>query len=296
MRIYPYIIYVFILFSTNFIQANNNQVDVITIEREQLIHKKDLKVLILIIASDGNEAYLELQKIWRTYMHNDPQHFDVFFIRGNPELATPYEIKGDNLFVKTEENYTPGIINKTVLSMEALLPRLKDYDYVIRTNLSSFYVFPRLLVFLNTLPKQKCYCGVPLYIPADWYPKFGHINFVSGAGIILSSDLAEMLAREKEEIFKFNMELADDVLIGWFFQKKMINLIIAGRNDYHTKADWIESKGNISKESFHFRAKHNPSFRLPEENFADEIYIDHELLNMFYSEMKCTPERGAGIN
>lgn len=219
-------------------------------------------------------------------MHKDPQHFDVYFIRGKPDLTTSYEIKNDDLFVKTEEGYTPGIINKTILSMEAFLPKLKDYDYVLRTNLSSFYVFSRLLNFINTLPKEKCYCGVPLYIPADWYPKFGYINFVSGAGIILSTDLVEMLVREKEEIFKFNSELPDDVLIGWFFQKKLINLIVAERSDFHTKDDWHQRKPIISSKSYHFRAKLNPSFRLQEEDFADEIFINRELLDMFYSDKK----------
>jgi len=286
MKAYLYFIYLLALIFSNFLEASNDQKDANFIKLEEISHKKELKVLVLIIACDNNEAYLELQKIWSSYMNKDPQHYDVFFIRGNPELSRSYEIKGNDLFVKTAESYTPGIINKTVLSIEALLPKLKDYDYVLRTNLSSFYVFSRLLDFLNTLPRQNCYCGVPLYIPADWYPKFGYMNFISGAGIILSSDLAEMLVRGKEEIFKFNTELPDDVLIGWFFQQKNINLIVAARNDFQTKANWLESKKIISKESFHFRAKCNPTFRAAEENCADELYINNELHKMFYSDLK----------
>lgn len=250
------------------------------------LHAKDPKVLVLIIASDNTEAYLELQKVWRSYMHSDPEHVEAYFIRGNPNLSTPYEIKGDDLFVKTEESYTPGIFNKTVLSMEVFLPKMKEYDYVIRTNLSSFYVLPRLLNFLKSQPKEKYYSGIQMHLPPQWNPQFGLVNFVSGAGIILSSDLVEMLVREKEEVFKLNTIMPDDVLIGWFFQNKAIYSKHAGRTDFQTKEEFVAAKGNIPNDSFHFRAKSNYNFRSSEEIFADEIFIDRELVKMFYPESK----------
>lgn len=244
------------------------------------------KVLVLIIASDGTEAYLELQKVWRSYMHSDPEHFEVYFIRGNPKLATPYEIRCDDLFVKSEESYVPGIVNKTILSMEAMLPRLKEFDYVLRTNLSSFYVFPRLLNFLRHLPRHSCYCGVQLYLPDDWCPKFGLIDFVSGAGIILSSDLAKMLVREKKEIFKFNKDLPDDILIGLFFQNRFIFSLPAPRTDFISFDQWIAEKDHIPESAFHFRAKSKYEIRAAEDSFADELYIAWELQKMFYASPK----------
>jgi hypothetical protein len=244
--------------------------------------KKDPKVLVLIIASDHLEAYVELQKIWKSYMRSDPEHFEVYFIRGNPELTTPYAFEEDDLYVKSEENYVPGIVDKTILSMEAMLPRLKEFDYVLRTNLSSFYVFPRLLRFVSQLPKQDCYCGIYSFIPESWLPTFGQINFVSGAGILLSADLAERLVLEKEDIFRYNKELPDDVLIGYFFQNRSIPILPAGRQDFSSRELWMEHKDHIPEDAFHFRAKQNYNMRSAEENFADELYIDRELLKMFY--------------
>lgn len=243
---------------------------------------KDVKVLVLIIASDGVPAYLELQKIWKSYMHRDPEHFEVYFIRGNPDLAAAYEIKGDDLFVKTEESYQPGITNKTILSIEALLPRIKEFDYVLRTNLSSFYVFPRLLDFVAALPRRRCYCGVQQHIPEGWLPKFGLINFVSGAGIVLSSDLAEMLVKQKQELLQHSVELPDDVLIGYFFQNNKIFSMPASRTDFPTKELWLQEKGNISQTAFHFRAKNNYNKRAPEDAFEEELFINRELLELFY--------------
>lgn len=247
--------------------------------------QKDPKMLVLIIASDGVQAHVELQKIWKAYMNSDPEHFEVYFIRGNPDLATPSEIKGNELFVKCEESYIPGITLKTVLSIEAMMPRMHEFDYVLRTNLSSFYVFPRLLEFLKTLPKEGCLAGWQQYIPASWAPKFGTINFLSGAGFILSSDLAQMLVRGKEEIFKNQHDLADDVLIGLFFQRHNIRSSFVQRHDYPTKADWLAGKEKIPGDAFFFRAKNNYNVRTPEENFEDELYIDNELLKMFYPQL-----------
>ena len=272
MKAYFLILYTIVLFFTNTLQAN---------PESDATEKKMPKVLVLIIASDSNQAYMELQKIWRTYMNSDPEHFEVYFIRGNPDLTAPYEIKGNDLYVKTEEGYTPGIVNKTVLSLEVFKDKLKDYDYVLRTNLSSFYVFPRLLDFLATLPKTNCYCGVQMYIPPQ-NTIFGLINFVSGAGIIMSSDLATKMVEGKEEIFKINKELPDDVLIGLFFQRKSIFSVPGGRVDFQTKEAWEAGKNSISDKSFHFRAKNNYNFRSAEESFADELYIDKELIKMFY--------------
>jgi hypothetical protein len=243
----------------------------------------DPKVLVLIIASDQFDAYVELQKIWKSYMHSDPEHFEVYFIRGNPELATPYAFQGDDLYVKSEENYVPGIVDKTILSIEALLPRLKEFDYVLRTNLSSFYVFPRLLRFVRTLPKHNCYGGVYAMIPESWLPEFGHIDFVSGAGILLSRDLAEKLVYEKEDIFKWHTKLPDDVLMGYFFQNRSIPILPIGRQDFPSLTHWNTLKDHIPEDAFHFRAKQNFHLRSAEESFAEELYIDRELLKMFYT-------------
>lgn len=46
----------------------------------------------------------------------------------------------------------PGILNKTVKGLEFLQPCFSDFDYILRTNLSSFYVFPKLLNFLHQAP------------------------------------------------------------------------------------------------------------------------------------------------
>ena len=42
----------------------------------------NLKVLVLIITSDNLPVYPKLQKVWKSYMHSDPEHIEAYFIRG----------------------------------------------------------------------------------------------------------------------------------------------------------------------------------------------------------------------
>jgi hypothetical protein len=241
---------------------------------------REPKVLVLIIASDGLEAYKELQNIWKSYMDSDPEHFEAYFIRGNPQLVPACEIEGQNLTVKSIESYVPGILHKTVLSMEAMMPRLSEFDFVLRTNLSSFYVLPRLLDFVKKLPKKRCYCGVQLHL--NDIPNFGRVNFISGAGILLSTDLVELLVKEKESLFAIENELPDDMLLGVFFQRHAAHSIPAERTDFPSVASWLEHKDRIAETDFHFRAKSNYLLRSPQESFADELFINRQLLYMFY--------------
>lgn len=244
--------------------------------------KKELKTLVLIIATDNMPAYLELQKVWKTYMHSDPEHFEVYFLRADPDLATPYVISQDSITVKTEEGLRPGILNKTILALDAFAPRLKEFDYVIRTNLSSFYVFPKLLNTLELLPRERSYGGVMLLFNNH---ENADLNVVgaSGAGIILSRDVAELLLSEKDDLSKYDpVKYADDVVIAYMLQSKNVIYINAPRVDFPSKDEWLNHQDRILNSSFHFRAKSYYDFRKPEEAFNDELFINKELLKRYY--------------
>lgn len=238
----------------------------VVIHRTNGTKSGEVKVLVLIIASDDQPVYPELQKIWRTYMHNDPEHIEAYFIRGNPDLPFMYTIDGDTLWLRTAENIIPGIINKTILSLEALSPHIyRKFDYVLRTNLSSFYVFPRLLEFLKKCPRKKFYCGSDIGI---------NRNIASGSGFILSHDLAKLLITNKR-YFVNNQSSYDDVLIGEFMCKQKIPLTIHQRTDFFTLQSWYDQKDNL--DGFQFRVKNENHLRL-----SDDVYIQTQLLHRFY--------------
>lgn len=238
----------------------------------QQVHTQSntVKTLMLIIASDQLPIYVELQKIWKTYMHSDPEHFEVYFIKGDAKLPTLYTIDNDIIWSKTDDWWIPqsaGILNKTLLSIEAMRARLHEFDYVIRTNLSSFYVFPRLLAFLKTLPKQRCYCG----------SRVGNTDIASGCGFIMSTDVANLLIDNKIELMG-QTHTEDDMIIGTFFAHQGLRLIPHNRVDLLTLNTWKSIKNNVPKNEFHFRIK-NADDRL---RMTDELYIQQKLVKMFY--------------
>lgn len=87
---------------------------------------------------------------------------------------------------------------------------LLQWDFVFRTNSSSYVDKARMLAMAETLPREKCYCG----IDGD--------GFASGSGFFLSRDAAEILARDLPTGPQENTQrrvgdaqwLADDVLCG----------------------------------------------------------------------------------
>lgn len=231
---------------------------------------KDIKVLVLIIASDQIPLYTELQTMWRSYMHSDPEHFESYFIKGDPELPTSYLIENDTIWSKTEEGWTPqsaGIINKTIMSMEAFRPRLHEFDFILRTNLSSFYAFPRLLEALKKIPKTNCY----------YASSTDHTSLMgSGSGIIFSRDVIKLMIDNKQE-FIGKKESPDDSLICHFLSGHGIKLLVHKRLDVLSLSEWNSIKSVIPDNIFHFRVKTDHPVRM-----VEDIAIHQDLLKMFY--------------
>lgn len=233
----------------------------------------DIKCLILIIASDELPVYLEEQKIWRSYMHSDPDHIRAYFMKCDPSLEDTCVIRGDTIWCKMEECLYPGILFKTLVSMEKILGEDPDIDFIVRTNLSSFYIFPRLLSFLANLPKEKCYCASPIGYASPSPRQDEWLFFGSGAGIILSRDLAHLMVQNQSNLLKIGA--CDDVVIGDFLYEKKIPLMPCVRYDIAGEPKGISL--SIPEIYFHIRCKCHPQARS-----TVEPYIQYALLQKFY--------------
>ncbi len=224
------------------------------------------KVLFLIIAHDSGKHLVAMQNVWRSYMNIDPEHVEAYFLKADPNIRKEIKVDGDTIFAKTKENSVPGCMNKTIMAMKYFAPRLSEFDYVIRTNLSSFFIFSRLFTFLQTLPKTGCYCGSPLGWPC----------YASGAGIIFSPDLVQLMVDHIDELK--NIHPIDDILISQFLMKYGVTLIPAKQMYFSSIEQWEVGKNSISDDIFHFRTKNtNETLR-----FCHDIMIQAELLKMFY--------------
>ena len=111
------------------------------------------KVVILVLASRG-EVFCEFREIWEKYCHRFPE-VKTHFVYGQGEHENKYE--SDLIFEDCVDTY-PVPVCKTIKAFEFIEANY-DYDFLLRTNLSSFWIIPKFLENLKDLPLENFYSG-----------------------------------------------------------------------------------------------------------------------------------------
>ena len=153
--------------------------------------------IFLIISSSDVPQYLQMKELSKLYYNLFNDKIKHFYIEFKNDLEVDIIEKDDHIFMKGNESIIPGILVKTKLALEYINNKY-NYDYVIRTNLSSFWDLNNLLIFKNYLPRQKMCCG---------HLTFN--SFISGTGIIMSSDVSKKIT----SLINENIIQHDDVYI-----------------------------------------------------------------------------------
>ena len=188
----------------------------------------------LVISSQTQPIYRHHKAIWETYMKSHPD-IECYFIEFNQSLPFPL-LTSNTLFLRGQETYF-AILDKTFRALD-YFTRRKHYDYVIRTNLSSVWIFPKLIRFLETAPRRGLYGGV-ICDNEPW-------NFISGAGITFSWDIVQLLLKNRH--FAYASKVMDDVDIGFACLQLGIPTTPIPRVNVHSEED-------LSKEGFHYRVR-----------------------------------------
>ena len=172
------------------------------------IEKKKYKLIILIIASRGG-VYNIFMDHWNKYM-NTRDDIRSFFVFGQGQETKDNHLESFSnvsIIAPFEETFVPGILQKTVHSY-GYIDEHFDYDYIMRTNLSSMYDINQLSVFIDNLPKTGLYCGERRVLPA--------FDFISGSCFILSKDIVKLLLENVNDI---NFSCIDDCSIALLMKK-----------------------------------------------------------------------------
>ena len=218
-----------------------------------------MKILILIISSNGF-PYDEYKQLWREYMNLDDE-IDSYFIESKDVEKSC--IEDDIIYIKAVESYEK-IFYKT---QEALkLFDLKTYDYIFRTNLSSFIVFSKYKQWLKTLSKENVYNG-----SICWYTRY---IYASGCGFTITPDVAQMIINydEESQLSKF----IDDVTIGKICMMNNVKITSAPLNCIFPNTFQYETNQFDDYEcAFHFRTKMGGDRK-------EDVKLFKELLEMYY--------------
>jgi hypothetical protein len=115
--------------------------------------------------------------------------------------ARPCELSGDRLVCDVPEAYR--------FTLPKLLAALRfavreDFDFVYRTNTSTYLNLEALQSAADALPRERCYGGWIIRRRSDGLP------FASGGGMLMSRDIVESLAARDD----WNWGTTDDAAVG----------------------------------------------------------------------------------
>jgi hypothetical protein len=142
---------------------------------------KQYSFIFLIISSSDVPQYLQMKELSKMYYNLFNDTIKTFYIEFKNNLDVDIIEHEDHIYMKGVESIIPGILIKTKLALDYINTKY-NYNYVIRTNLSSFWDLNNLLKFKNFLPHRNLCCG---HLPFN--------SFISGTGIIMSSDVSNKI-------------------------------------------------------------------------------------------------------
>ena len=180
---------------------------------------KKFEFIFLIISSDDLTCYLGMREFIKKYFILYEDKIKYFFIELSDDLDCEICEKNDYIYVKGHECITPGVYIKTMKSMNYVNENY-DYDFLIRTNVSSFWNLKNLFDLKPVLPLNNFAGGIILSYP--------NINdFITGTGIILSKDVCINLSKTITIVNEF-----EDVYIGQLLVQ--LGYILTNISDYTT--------------------------------------------------------------
>lgn len=225
-------------------------------------YKKD--IILLVIASRSDFYDKLILNHWVRYIKYVEDNYDnvkIYLIFGknkfgqNTNIDIFNSIRENILLLDTEDSLIPGIYNKTIKSFEKINLSY-DYKYIFRTNLSSFIRINLLVEKINDISSIYGVVG-----------NYNGINFVSGAGMLLTRENIDYILSNQNKI---NKNLPDDVALSSIF-----NISIGTNNKL--RYDFINNDLNIDfkkiNKYYHIRIKNNDR--------DDDLIIFDKLFKMY---------------
>jgi len=178
-----------------------------------------MKFINLILYS-RNQEYDIMKNILKKYYKIYDNVITYFYIF-DENLESDFKLDDDILYIKGKETYIPGILTKTIKAFNYIYENFNDFNYIIRSNISTIIDIKELEYELNNNPVE--YYGGGNILSLQWIdPKSGiHDHrwfktlFAQGTAIILSKKGLDFIIKN---VNKINYDVVDDVSLGLFFK------------------------------------------------------------------------------
>ena len=256
--------------------------------------------LLVLVTSSTEPVYLTQRAIWRLLARSHPCVNVIFLWDAADSLAgvaalaagAPRLVGGTEFFVPGATGIRPGIALKVMAALQEFADELepagarigdapcrdttrcRKFAFVLKTNLSSFWVWTRLLHWIAAggAPRFAAYAGMILHFEQ------GIPLAASGAGTLMSSDVALLLLRHNASL-DWSGLLYDDIAVGKLMADFGIKLFPMTRTDY--VEDCVDLPTELDDGvAYHFRVKCHNRVRDDASAFARlyaEVYGEGEL-------------------
>lgn len=219
-----------------------------------------MKIAIVVLSYFDNDIYSELYRIQNeTWNSIHVENVDTYFLIGNSEKN---EITGN--LIKTTIPESVMCAKKTLEGFELL--KDYNYDFIFRTNSSSYIDKSRLKQYVITNCDENSYRGI--------VGNHLGILYASGSGYLISKKILETIT-----INSYMWDLTghlDDVGLGDFLQKLHIHPKVGFRQDIITDGQEIDIN------QYHYRLKCGCTNRIEIEKkwfqSIHELKLNHQLL------------------
>jgi hypothetical protein len=241
------------------------------------IQKQHYRILFLVIASKS-EVYDSFLRGWREIMKDSVFQSNIrcFFVFSDPLISCDLLVSEDTITYKCEESLRPGIFLKTTAALWYCDQHF-DYDFLIRTNLSSFFHVPELLDFLQEKPLSSV-----IYTPVQLILKnHSHINSLWGSywekiELYFSKDLIEKLG----DMFPF----LDGACFIWsrdivtiFLEEIVTDTVFKNQNG--TEIDFFSIPDDVLISILLIRIIHDKKKNYEFSNIFDSIFICNQFVS-----------------
>lgn len=144
-----------------------------------------------------------------------------------------------------------SLVGTTLSGMNYLLNH-SDCDFIVRTNVSSYWSVEKLREFLSDKPQANYYAGCGERLYGGIRGRIQKTKYASGAGIILSADVARRFVENSRNI---STRLIDDLAIGKVAESLGLKHHELTRVDINSleKLESLSDKKLL--ENYHFRCK-----------------------------------------
>jgi hypothetical protein len=234
------------------------------------------KAILLVLASDNTELYRQFKQVYEHYIDSNP-NVKVLFVYGRD---VSFDVKPYDLVYDVEENYYPGMITKTVRAFEHI-NRSYDYDFLVRTNLSTFWDINRLCKRLNRLPTTQCASGT---FRQCVYKGRRSPEYIAGVNLVVSRDVVQHFIDHQDRLIEW--DLPEDWALSQLLLDDGIKLIQSRPGAIHFMDKFTSfDEAKVLSEVAAAQQMNHDHFRIKNKDRGNiDIQIANVLLREYYGQ------------